>query len=79
MTQDGDMNDDKFENLKQHTEFETKYRVEGDLVYKFKSIVSELDYKNFVYAEGPDYYYTKPDKKNLSLGDRLEAVRCHQD
>lgn len=49
------------EKLEQHTEFETKYRVEGDLVYKFKSIVSEMDYKNFVYAEGPDFYYTKPD------------------
>ena len=49
------------EKLEHHTEFETKYRVDGDLVYKFKSIVSEMDYKNFVYAEGPDYYYTKPD------------------
>lgn len=47
--------------LDQHCEFETKYRVEGDLIYKFKSVVSEMDFKNFVYAEGPDYYYTKPD------------------
>lgn len=54
---------DNVENLKlqHHTEFETKYRVDGDLVYKFKTIVAELDYKNFVYAEGPDFYYTKPD------------------
>lgn len=49
------------ETLDKHTEFETKYRVEGDLQFKFKSIVSELDFKQFVYAEGPDYYYTKPD------------------
>ena len=47
--------------LEHHTEFETKYRVDGDLVYRFKSIVSEMNYKNFVYAEGPDTYYTKPD------------------
>lgn len=47
--------------LPHHTEFETKYRVHHDLQFKFKAIVSELDYKNFVYAEGPDYYYTKPD------------------
>lgn len=47
--------------LDKHVEFETKYRVEGDLVYKFKTIVTDLDYKNFVYAEGPDFYYTKPD------------------
>lgn len=47
--------------LDKHVEFETKYRVEGDLVYKFKTIVSEMDFKDFVYAEGPDYYYTKPD------------------
>ena len=49
------------EKLPHHTEFETKYRVNPDLIFKFKTIVSELDYKNFVYAEGPDYYYTKPD------------------
>lgn len=49
------------EKLDKHTEFETKYRVEGDLQFKFKAIVSELDFKKFVYAEGPDYYFTKPD------------------
>ena len=57
-TEDNVMEEVKLEH---HTEFETKYRVDGDLVYKFKEIVSEMDYKNFVYAEGPDFYYTKPD------------------
>lgn len=47
--------------MDKHCEFETKYRVDGDLQFKFKAIVSELDYKDFIYAEGPDYYYTKPD------------------
>lgn len=49
------------ETLDVFTEFETKYRVEGDTQFKFKSLVSEADYKNFIYAEGPDYYFTKPD------------------
>lgn len=57
-TEDNVMEEVKLEH---HTEFETKYRVEGDLVMKFKEIISEMDYKNFVYAEGPDFYYTKPD------------------
>ena len=47
--------------LDKFCEFETKYRVDGDLIYKFKEIISELDYKNFVYAEGPDFYFTKKD------------------
>lgn len=51
----------EMEKLEKHTEFETKYRVEGDLQFKFKAIVGDLDYKGFVYAEGPDYYFTKPD------------------
>lgn len=49
------------ETLDDHTEFETKYRVESDLQFKFKALVSESDYKQFIYAEGPDYYFTKPD------------------
>lgn len=62
--------------LNHHTEFETKYRVEGDLVYKFKSIVSELDYRNFVYAEGPDYYYTKPDGSFLRYRKAVTEKRA---
>jgi adenylate cyclase class IV len=80
MTLDGDTNtitkDELMENLEQHTEFETKYRVEGDLVYKFKSIVSELDYKNFVYAEGPDFYYTKPDGSFLRYRKAVTEKRA---
>lgn len=49
------------ETLDSFTEFETKYRVEGDMQFKFKALVSEADYKQFIYAEGPDYYFTKPD------------------
>jgi len=45
-----------------HTEFETKYRVEGHLIYTFKEIVNNLkDAPVCVYVEGPDWYYTKED------------------
>lgn len=52
----------KEEKIEKFTEFETKYRVEGSQIYKFKEIVEQLegDYK-FVYAQGPDWYYTKED------------------
>jgi adenylate cyclase class IV len=77
MKRGGDMTEDNLEEqLKQHTEFETKYRVEGDLVYKFKAIVSELDYKNFVYAEGPDFYYTKPDGSFLRYRKAVTEKRA---
>lgn len=49
------------ENLNKHCEFETKYRVDAKTQFKFKAIVSELDFKTFIYAEGPDYYYSKKD------------------
>jgi len=49
------------ELLPHHTEFEAKYKVTGDSQYRFKAIVSELDYKTFTYCEGPDIYFTKPD------------------
>lgn len=50
------------ENLPQLTEFETKYRVDGDKVYEFKKLVEYLnDNYKFVYAQGPDRYYTKKD------------------
>jgi len=56
--------EDKIEevNLDKHIEFETKYRVEGNLIYEFKKLVESLDepYK-FVYVQGPDYYFTKED------------------
>lgn len=71
-----EVNEMSEEKLAHHTEFETKYRVEGDLVYKFKAIVSELDYKNFVYAEGPDYYYTKPDGSFLRYRKAVTEKRA---
>ena len=44
-----------------HTEFESKYRVDGDKIYEFKKIVENLDGYNFLYIQGPDYYFTKED------------------
>lgn len=45
--------------LPQWTEFETKYRIDGDKLYEFKGIVEKLDgLKEFVYVEGPDTYWT---------------------
>jgi len=64
------------EKLSKHCEFETKYRVDGDLQWKFKTIVSELDFKSFVYAEGPDYYYTKPDGSFLRYRKALTEKRA---
>jgi len=50
------------ENLLKHTEFETKYRLDADKVYEFKEIVETLtDPYDFIYVQGPDWYYTKPD------------------
>tara|TARA_R100000951_G_scaffold101420_1_gene92911 strand:- start:10404 stop:11042 length:639 start_codon:yes stop_codon:yes gene_type:complete len=50
------------EQLKVHTEFETKYRLDGDKVFEFKEIVESLDESyDFLYIQGPDWYYTKPD------------------
>lgn len=50
------------ETIAKLTEFETKYRVEQHLLTEFKRIVGELpNLKKFIYVEGPDYYYTKPD------------------
>lgn len=66
----------KSETLHEFCEFETKYRVEGDLVYKFKSIVAEMDYKSFVYAEGPDFYYTKPDGSFLRYRKAMTEKRA---
>lgn len=45
-----------------HTEFETKYRVEAHLLTEFKRVMESLPgLKKFIYVEGPDYYFTKPD------------------
>lgn len=45
----------------EHIEFETKYRVEDHLLIKFKQILeSHADLCDFIYIEGPDYFYTYP-------------------
>jgi len=50
------------EMLKNFTEFETKYRLEGDKIYEFKELVESInDPYDFIYIEGPDWYFTKPD------------------
>lgn len=66
----------KDNTLGEYIEFETKYRVEGDLIYKFKSIVSKLDFKKFIYVEGPDYYYTKPDGSFLRYRKAINEKRA---
>jgi predicted adenylyl cyclase CyaB len=66
---------DKIKNTKEETtngfnsvdnefiEFETKYRISGDMVYKFKEIVgSHPEIEDFLYVEGDDIYYTKEDE-----------------
>jgi adenylate cyclase class IV len=53
------MNDGK---LNLFVEFETKYRLDGDKVFEFKEIVESIDDTyDFLYIQGPDWYYTKPD------------------
>ena len=48
--------------MQKHTEFETKYRIEGDKVFEFKQLVESIgEPYEFVYVQGPDWYYTKPD------------------
>lgn len=45
----------------EHIEFETKYRVEDHLLIKFKQIMeNQEDLKDFIYVEGPDFFYTYP-------------------
>lgn len=41
-----------------HIEFETKYRVDGSLLYPFKELVETLPgIKSFLYVQGPDEYF----------------------
>lgn len=43
-------------------EFETKYCLDGDKVFEFKQLVENInDQYDFLYVQGPDHYYTKPD------------------
>lgn len=52
--------------IEKHTEFETKYRVDGSKIYEFTQLVrAQTEDYQFIYAQGPDYYYTKPDNSFL--------------
>lgn len=43
-------------------EFETKYRVEAEILVTFKQILDGLPQaKTFIYVEGPDQYFSYPD------------------
>lgn len=54
------------EMIPHHTEFETKYRVDGSVVHSFKKLVEGLEEKyNFIYVQGPDYYFTKNDAPSI--------------
>lgn len=45
-----------------HIEFESKYRVETDVLMPMKILVEKMaTFKDFIYAEGPDEYFTKED------------------
>ena len=61
------------EKLPRHTEFETKYRVEGHLIYTFKEIINNIeDAPICTYVEGPDFYYTKNDSPEI---ERVSFMR----
>jgi len=48
--------------LDKHLEFETKYRMDLGSLVMFKNIVSkESGLEKFLYVEGPDLYFIKPD------------------
>lgn len=52
------------EKLPQYTEFESKYRVEGDKVFQFKQIVENLgEAYDFLYVQGPDHYFVRDDER----------------
>lgn len=53
------------DKVTKHTEFEVKFKVEPHTLIEFKRIVDSLECeKQFVYVEGPDYYYTHPDQND---------------
>ncbi|MCX9024596.1 MAG: hypothetical protein OIN85_00705 [Candidatus Methanoperedens sp.] len=53
------MSEDK---IPRFTEFETKYRTEISQLLPTKIILESLpDLQKFIYCQGPDTYYTKPD------------------
>jgi adenylate cyclase class IV len=43
-------------------EFETKYKIDCSKVFDFKQLIENMpEVKEFVYCEGPDWYFTKAD------------------
>lgn len=64
----------------EHTEFETKYRVDASALTEFKRIMDGLpNLKKFIYVEGPDHYYTNEHitKAFRNFADTLSA--SHRD
>ncbi len=56
------MEETERKTLEPFTEFETKYRVDGETIHAFKALVENLGWKfDFIYVQGDDIYYTKPD------------------
>lgn len=54
------------------TEFETKYRVDGEKRYEFKKIMEDLNTaSSFLYVESDDVYYAKGDAKTANEFLRL--------
>jgi adenylate cyclase class IV len=47
------------EKLPKYTEFETKYRVEDDVLAIFQNIVQNTDYINHYHVTGPDTFFVK--------------------
>ena len=51
-------------NLPKFTELETKYRVLGTDLFRFKEIVENLNEPyEFLYIQGPDYYFVRDDSR----------------
>jgi adenylate cyclase class IV len=44
-----------------YTEFETKYRLKSDCLYKFKAICESLTPNDFIYAESDDKFFYRDD------------------
>lgn len=57
--------DDSKQNIPEYTEFETKYRANPVDLIKFKRIVEEKFGAMTLYCEGPDEYFTLPDKSRF--------------
>jgi len=64
------------QKLPHHTEFESKYKIDGDRIYDFKNIVESLEGYRFIYVQGPDYYFTKPDNSFLRYRNADNETRA---